>query len=83
MGILDKLKGLVKGREHEIKGGIDKVSDTLEKKVPAHAEKIDTASDKAKVAVDNLTDDPDAAAPATSTPPEPKPAPPAATPPTP
>ena len=70
MGILDKLKGLVKGREDQVKTGIDKVSDTAESKVPAHAEKIDDLSDKAKDAVDNLAKDTPA-----------DPAPPAATPP--
>ena len=77
MGILDKLKGLMKGREDQVKGGIDKVSDTLEKKVPDHADKIDGVSDKAKDAVDKLSGEPDAAAPATSTTPAPKPPPPA------
>ena len=33
MGFLDKIKGLMKGRETQVKGGIDKVSDTVEKKV--------------------------------------------------
>ena len=31
MGFLDKIKGLVKGREDQVKAGIDKVSDTAEK----------------------------------------------------
>ncbi|MGH9272423.1 MAG: antitoxin [Ilumatobacteraceae bacterium] len=77
MGILDKVKGLFKGREEQIKGGIDKVSDTIEKKVPGQAQRIDDMSDKAKDAVDNLAgNEPDAAAPTTSTAPAPKPTPP-------
>ena len=80
MGFLDKIKGLVKGRETEIKGGIDKVSDTVEQKVPAHADKIDAASDKAKDVVDQISGK-DAAAPAASTPKAPVDEPTAATPP--
>ena len=52
------------GSRDQVKDGIDKVSDTVEKKVPAHAEKIDAASDKAKDVVDQLGGKDDAAAPA-------------------
>ena len=75
MGILDTIKGLFKGREHQIKGGIDKVSDTLERKVPGQAERIDGMSGKAKDAVDKLGAEPGAPAraPATATTPSPTP----------
>jgi hypothetical protein len=76
MGIMDKLKGLLKGREREVKQGIDTVSNKVEGAVgPKHAQKVDDISDKAKDAVDKLAD---------SEPPSPSAAPaPPATPPTP
>ena len=49
MGLMDKMKGLVKGREKQIKGGIDTVSNQVEKRVGTkHAGKVDDVSDKAK-----------------------------------
>ncbi|MET0325653.1 MAG: antitoxin [Ilumatobacteraceae bacterium] len=80
MGIMDKIKGLLKGRETQVKKGIDTVSDQAEKAVGTkHAAKVDAVSDKAKDAVDNLTKDQASpttpatpatpAAPAASTPP--------------
>ena len=54
MGILDKIKGLVKGREKQVKDGIDKVSDTVEAKAGKHADKVEAVSEKAKEAVDKL-----------------------------
>ena len=58
MGILDKLKGLVKGREDQVKTGIDKVSDTAEKQGAGRTPTRSTiVSDKAKDAVDNLAKD--------------------------
>ena len=66
MGIMDKIKGLLKGRETQVKSGIDTVSDKAEQAVgPKHAAKVDAVSDKAKDAVDSLTkDDPAPATPA-------------------
>ena len=87
MGIMDKLKGLLKGREKQVKSGIDTASNKIEEKVgPEHAAKVDNASDKVKDAVDKLagTTTPDApAAPAAppATPPAAAPATPPATPP--
>ena len=40
MGLLDKVKGLLKGREEQVKSGIDTVSDKVEEKVPQHAEEV-------------------------------------------
>ena len=49
MGIMDKIKGLLKGRETQVKSGIDTVSDKAEQAVgPKHAAKVDAVSDKAK-----------------------------------
>ena len=57
MGLMDKVKGLVKGRERQVKQGIDTVSNKIEQKVgPQHAAKVDDVSDKAKQAVDKLSD---------------------------
>jgi hypothetical protein len=92
LGLMDKVKGLLKGREKQVKSGIDTASNAVEQKVgPKHADKVDAASDKAKEAVDKLsgtTDRPPAAAtppatpPPTATPaPAPVDTPPAATPP--
>lgn len=56
MSIVDKLKGLLRGRETQVKSGIDKVSDTVEKRVGAkNAGKVENAAEKAKDAVDKLT----------------------------
>ena len=92
MGIMDKIKGLLKGRETQVKSGIDTVSDKAEQAVgPKHAAKVDAVSDKAKDAVDSLTKDDAAPAapaapvtpPAAATPAEPTTAvPPADVPPT-
>jgi hypothetical protein len=77
MGIMDKLKGLLKGREPEVKKGIDTVSNTVEDKVgPKHAQKVDDLSDKAKDAVDKLagTDSPDPPDTSPTASPDPSPA---------
>jgi len=84
MGFLDKIKGLLKGREQQVKSGIDTVSDKVEEKVPQHADKVVAASEKAKDAVDSLAGNDDAPAAAPATPPAAAPAtPPAAAPATP
>lgn len=55
MGLFDKVKGLTKGREQQIKQGIDKVADVAQKKAPdQHDAKIEAAADKAKGLVDKL-----------------------------
>lgn len=57
MGLLDKLKGLTKGRKQDIKKGIDKVADVVESKTPdQHDSKVESASEKAKDIVDKLPD---------------------------
>jgi len=74
MGLLDKVKGLLKGRNEQVKSGIDTVSDKVEQKVgPEHAGKVDAASDKAKDVVDKLAGDDVAATAPPETPPAPPP----------
>ena len=58
MGLLDKVKGLTKGREKQIKQGIDKVADVAQSKLPdQHVDKVGQAADKAKGLVDKLDGD--------------------------
>jgi hypothetical protein len=82
MGFMDKIKGLFKGRKQEVKTGIDKASDQVEKRVgPAHADKVEAVSDKAKDAVDKLAgDEPTAATGPAATAPPTQPAAPPTTP---
>jgi hypothetical protein len=62
---MDKVKGLLKGREKQAKSGIDTLSDQVEKRAGKHAGTVDDISDKAKAAVDKLAgSDAPAAAPA-------------------
>ena len=68
MGFMDKLKGLFKGRETQVKQGIDKASDVVESKVPEqHRDKVEDAAEKAKDVVDDLAGTPDAPATPPST----------------
>ncbi|MDQ2651173.1 MAG: antitoxin [Actinomycetota bacterium] len=64
MGFLDdarkKLPGLVKGRSKQIEGALDKVADVVDDKTKGkHADKIDSAVDKAKDAVRGLDSEAD------------------------
>lgn len=57
MGLLDKIKGLLSGRQDQVKSGIDKGSDAVESKVGAeHAPKVENVGEKAKDEVDKLAD---------------------------
>ena len=57
MGLMDKLKGLLRGRETQVKQGIDKASNAVESKVgDKHAAKVDQVAEKAKDAVDKLAE---------------------------
>ncbi len=59
MGLLDKLKGLTKGREKQIKDGIDKAADVVQSKAPDQYDaKVEQAAEQAKGLVDKLDDDP-------------------------
>jgi F0F1-type ATP synthase membrane subunit b/b' len=76
MGFLDKLKGMFRGKETQVKEGIDKASDAAQKAVPdQHDAKVDAAAEKAKDVVDDPADSAKSETPPTDTPP-------AATPPT-
>jgi hypothetical protein len=55
MGMLDKIRGLVRGNKDTVKRGIDKTSDIVERKVGGkHADKVANAAEKAKDGVDKL-----------------------------
>jgi hypothetical protein len=55
MGILDKIRGLLRGNKDTVKQGIDKTSNVVESKVGTkHADKVENVADKAKDAVDKL-----------------------------
>ena len=57
MGILYKLKDLVKGKGEQIDSAIDKAADFADDKTGGeHTEKIEQAADKAKDVVDKLDD---------------------------
>ena len=75
MGLMDKAKGLLKGREKQVKSGIDALSGQVERRAGKHAGKVDGMSHKAKQAVDKLTgapaDVPSAGTPPASTTPTP------------
>ncbi|MEJ7724283.1 MAG: Rv0909 family putative TA system antitoxin [Ilumatobacteraceae bacterium] len=58
MGILDKIKNLLSGRQDQVKSGIDKASGAVESKIGAkHASKVDQVAEKAKDVVDKLAGD--------------------------
>jgi hypothetical protein len=66
MGFMDKVKGLLKGREKQAKSGIDTASNKVEEKVgPQHAAQVENVAEKAKDEVDKLsgTDAPGTGAP--------------------
>ena len=55
MSILDKAKGLIGKNRNQAKGGVDKGAGVVDKKTGgAHTDKIDTAADKTKDAIDKL-----------------------------
>jgi hypothetical protein len=55
MGILDSVKGLVRGKKPQIKDGIDKAAEVVDDKVgEEHDAKIAKAADVAKDAVDKI-----------------------------
>ena len=57
MGIMDKLKDLVKGKGEQIDSAIDKAADLADDKTGGkHTDKIEQAADKAKDVVDKLDD---------------------------
>ncbi len=57
MGFLDKAKDAISGNKSKVKDGIDTAAKHSDKVVPSkHRDKVDTAADKAKDAVDKLPD---------------------------
>ena len=55
MGLFDKAKDLLSDNKDQVKDGIDKVADLADDKTGAkHTDKIDTAVEKAKDALDKL-----------------------------
>ena len=58
MGILDKVKGVFKGNQKQIRSGIDKAADVADDKTKGkHTKKIDSAAEKAKDVVEKLAGD--------------------------
>jgi len=57
MKLMDRVRELLKGREAQVKSGIDKASDVAEKRLPKQASKIEQAAGKAKAAVDKVARD--------------------------
>jgi hypothetical protein len=55
MSILDKAKGLIGKNRDKAKGGVDQGAKVVDQKTGgAHTDKIDTAADKTKDAIDGL-----------------------------
>lgn len=55
MGILDKLKGLLKGKGEQVSSAIDKAADVADDKTKGkYSDHIDTAAEKAKDVVEKL-----------------------------
>jgi ABC-type transporter Mla subunit MlaD len=49
MGLLDTIKGALKGRSKQVEAGIDKAADVVDDKTGGkHTDTIDSAADKAK-----------------------------------
>jgi len=58
MGILDKLRGLFKGKQKQVDSGIDKAADVADDKTGGkYTEQIDGAAEKAKDVVDKVAGD--------------------------
>ena len=57
VGLLDKVKGALRGKGAQVTKGIDKVADVVDDKTGhKHSDKIDDVADKAKDVVDKLDD---------------------------
>ena len=55
MGILDKAKGLIGGNKDKVTEGIDKAAEVATDKVgEEHADKVESAAEKAKDVVEGL-----------------------------
>lgn len=55
MGLMDKIKGMFKGKGAQVNQGIDKAADAVQSKTPDSVDKhVETASEKAKEIVDKI-----------------------------
>jgi len=58
MGLLDSVKGFVKGNKDKVHDGIDKAAELVDDKTKGkYSDKVDTVQGKAKEAVEKLADD--------------------------
>jgi len=58
MGLLDTIKGALRGKSKQVSSGIDKAADALDDKTGGkHTEQIDDAADKAKDVVEKLDEE--------------------------
>ena len=54
MGILDKIKGMLKGNKSKATAAVDKVADVVEDKAGSHAAQVEAGAEKAKDVIENL-----------------------------
>jgi hypothetical protein len=54
MGLLDKIKGALRGNKGKASSAIDKAADVAASKAGKHADKIEAGADKAKDAINKL-----------------------------
>lgn len=60
MGLMDKVKGALKGNTDKVKEGIDKAGDMVDEKTGGkYSDKIDMAEEKAADVLDDLADEPE------------------------
>jgi len=58
MGLLDKVKSLLRGNKKGVSGAVDKVADAIQSKTPDSVDaKVEAASDKVKGLVDKVDGD--------------------------
>lgn len=61
MGMFDKVKGMLKGKEKQAKSGVDTAAEQAKKAVPDHHDgKVDQAADAAKQGIDKISPSDDA-----------------------
>jgi ABC-type transporter Mla subunit MlaD len=58
VGLLDSIKGALKGKGQQVDDAIDKAAEVIDDKTGGqHSDKIDGVADKAKDVADTLTDE--------------------------
>jgi ABC-type transporter Mla subunit MlaD len=58
VGLLDTIKGALKGKGQQVDDAIDKAAEVIDDKTGGdHSDKIDDVADKAKDVADKLTDE--------------------------